>query len=67
MPDYIYRLPNFVIMILLIISISVLSIYVPILLQDFYIFTPTQQSIKLGPELRVPYSIGAISASAGLL
>ena len=62
MPDYIYRLPNFVIMILLIISISVLSIYVPILLQDFYIFTPTQQSIKLGQALFSP-----IASSTGLL
>lgn len=62
MPDYIYRLPNFLIMIFLIIFISVVSIYVPTLIHSSYIFIPNQQSIKLGQALFSP-----IASSTGLL
>lgn len=62
MPDYIYRLPNFLIMILLIASISIVCIYVPTLIHHSDIFTPNQQSIKLGQALFSP-----IASSTGLL
>ena len=62
MPDYIYRLPNFAIMLLLIFFISVICIYVPTLIQQYSIFIPNQQSIKLGHALFSP-----IASSTGLL
>jgi len=62
MPDFIYKLPNIGIMFLLMILISAICIYVPILIHYSELFIPNQQSIRLGQALFSP-----IASSAGLL
>jgi hypothetical protein len=62
MPNYIYRLPNIFIMLLMILLISIMCIYVPELIHTFSIFHPTQESIRLGQALFSP-----IASSTGLL
>jgi hypothetical protein len=62
MPNYIYRLPNILIMLVMMLLISVVCIYVPELIHAFRIFNPTQDSIRLGQALFSP-----IASSTGLL
>lgn len=62
MPDFIYKLPNLGIMFLMIVCVAVICIYVPNLVHSTYLFTPNQQSIRLGQALFSP-----IASSLGLL
>jgi hypothetical protein len=62
MPNYIYRLPNILIMLVMMLLISIVCIYVPELIHIFRIFTPNQDSIRLGQALFSP-----IASSTGLL
>lgn len=62
MPSYIYRFKNLAIMFVLMVCISIASIYVPIIVHNLGIFIPNQQSIKLGQALFSP-----IASSTGLL
>lgn len=62
MPDFIYRLPNIGIMVLLTASISVVCIFTPMFIHNLSLFIPTQQSISLGQALFSP-----IATSTGLI
>jgi len=62
MPDFIYRLPNIGIMVLLTVSISVICIFTPMMIHNLSLFIPTEQSISLGQALFSP-----IATSTGLI